>query len=246
MSPRDRWLAATGSVVRAALPAAPALVVEIGCGRSGGFVPMLQQQGYAAVGVDPEAPEGPQYRRVRFENYADDAGPVDALVASTSLHHVADPEVVVDQMAMLLRPGGKVVVIEAALEDFDQDTARWCFARLPESDAAPAAGRHHDHSRPNGDPDDEPGSWLEHHRTAWQASGLAWSDYWNRWRAAEGLHPAAAVLAALDRRFERLDLRRGPYVFSDLPGVDAEAEARAIRAGRIAAVGITWIGRSAS
>lgn len=68
MSARDLWLAANWRFVVDALPAAPARVVEIGCGSEGGFVPRLRADGYDAVGVDPEAPAGPErYHRVEFE-----------------------------------------------------------------------------------------------------------------------------------------------------------------------------------
>src|SRR5437764_3087741 len=72
--PDDRWLAAVWPFVRAQLPAAPAAVAEIGCGPLGGFVPVLRSAGYEAVGIDPEAPEGPWYRQAEFEDY--ETGPV--------------------------------------------------------------------------------------------------------------------------------------------------------------------------
>ena len=43
------------------------------------------------VGVDPEAPDGSNYRQVKFERYAPPQ-PLDCVVASLSLHHVADLE----------------------------------------------------------------------------------------------------------------------------------------------------------
>ena len=107
MTPDERWLAANWPFVRGQLPAAPARVVEIGCGPLGGFVPMLEAAGYQAIGVDPEAPPGPSYRQVEFERY-ETAGPADAVVACTSLHHVADLAGVLDQVGAVLvpRPGG--------------------------------------------------------------------------------------------------------------------------------------------
>jgi hypothetical protein len=85
----ERWLAANWPFVRDWIPAAPARVVEIGCGPLGGFVPMLESAGYHATGVDPDAPDGPSYRRVEFER-CEVPGPVNAVVTSASLHHVAD------------------------------------------------------------------------------------------------------------------------------------------------------------
>ena len=69
MTSDERWLAANWPFVRTHLPAAPARVVEIGCGPLGGFVPMLESAGYQATGIDPEAPAGSSYRQVEFESY---------------------------------------------------------------------------------------------------------------------------------------------------------------------------------
>jgi hypothetical protein len=79
----ERWLAANWPFVRAWLPAAPARVLEIGCGPLGGFVPMMEAAGYQAAGVDPEAPPGPAYRQAGFERHAV-PGQLDAIVACTS------------------------------------------------------------------------------------------------------------------------------------------------------------------
>jgi hypothetical protein len=67
MTSDKRWLASVWPFVLAQLPSVPATVVEIGCGPLGGFVPALLDDGYEAVGVDPEAPEAPAYHRIEFE-----------------------------------------------------------------------------------------------------------------------------------------------------------------------------------
>jgi hypothetical protein len=69
MTPDDRWLAAVWPFVRSQLPSAPATVLEVGCGPLGGVVPALLDGGYDAVGVDPEAPEGSDYKQVELERY---------------------------------------------------------------------------------------------------------------------------------------------------------------------------------
>jgi SAM-dependent methyltransferase len=135
MTPDDRWLAAVWPFVREQLPPAPAGVLEVGCGTLGGFVPALVDGGYQAVGVDPQAPEGSDYRRVEVER-DEPQHPVDCVVASLSLHHVADLDAALDRLQDLLAPAGKLVVVEWAWERFDEATARWGFARL----AAPAQG----------------------------------------------------------------------------------------------------------
>jgi SAM-dependent methyltransferase len=144
VSGAECWLAATWPFVRGALPAPGVKVLEIGCGPLGGFVPMLLHDGHDAVGVDPEAPDGPDYRRVEFERYQPRSR-VDAVVACTSLHHVADLGEVLDAVRLTLGSGGTLVVVEWASERFDLPTARWCFDRLAEPG-----------------PDEEP-DWLARH-----------------------------------------------------------------------------------
>src|SRR6266566_6284074 len=129
MTPGERWLTVTWPVVRACLPAPPARVVEVGCGPLGGFVPMLRANRYDAVGIDPQAPDAAHYQRIEFER-AELPRQVDAVVASTSLHHVADPAQVIDRITNTLRSGGALVVVEWGWEKFDQQTAEWCFERL--------------------------------------------------------------------------------------------------------------------
>jgi hypothetical protein len=58
------------------------------------------------------------------------------------------------------------------------------------------------------------------------------------------LHTGRAVLAALERRFDRLGLEWAPYLARMLRQPEAEAdEARAIEAGALDPVGLRWIGR---
>jgi SAM-dependent methyltransferase len=221
MTPDDRWLAAVWPFVRDQLPPAPARVLEVGCGRLGGFVPAMLDGGYSAVGVDPEAPGGPGYQRVEVERH-DPPWPVDGVVASASLHHVADLDEVLDRLAALLVPGGVVVVAEWAWERFDEPTARWCFARL----TPPAPGA-------------EP-SWLHHHQERWTASGQPWDAYLRAWAEQEGLHPGETIVRGLDARFSRRLHARGPYYFGDLATTSEAEEQAAIDTGQIRPGGIRY------
>jgi SAM-dependent methyltransferase len=207
-------------LVRGLLPEPPARIVEIGCGSLGGFVPMLRSNGYEAIGVDPEAPDEKDYRRVEFEN----AGPfsdLDAVVASTSLHHVADPEVVIDGVARALSPGGTVVVVEWDWEAFDEPTAEWCFERLGSEEEG----------------------WLRGRRDEWLASGRPWPVYLREWVQEHGLHGAEMLLGLLDRRFERTHLAHGPYFFPDLTETSEADELAAIQEGLIRATRVDYVGR---
>ncbi|HEV8650086.1 MAG TPA: methyltransferase domain-containing protein [Actinomycetes bacterium] len=225
MTPDDRWLAAVWPFVRGQLPPAPARVLEVGCGSLGGFVPALLDGGYQAVGVDPEAPEGSDYQRVEVERY-DPPWPVDCVVASTSLHHVAHLDDVLDRLQALLVPDGVLVVVEWAWERFDEATARWCFARL----APPPAV--------------EPG-WLHKHQERWAASGQPWDDYCRTWVEQEGLHPGEEILRGLDARFTRQLYTEGPYFFADLADTNEAEEQAAIDAGQIQAGGIRYAAKLA-
>jgi SAM-dependent methyltransferase len=221
MTPDDPWLGAVWPFVRGRLPAAPATVLEVGCGTLGGFVPALLDAGYQAVGVDPEAPERPGYRRIEFEQY-EPPQPVDGVVASLSLHHVAGLEAVLDRLAAQLVPGGVLVVVEWAWERFDEATARWCFARL--TPPAPGAA---------------PG-WLHKHQERWAASGQPWDGYLRAWPTEERLHPGVEIMRGLDARFDRQFYVQAPYFFADLADISEAEEQAAIDAGLIQAGGIRY------
>ena len=222
MTPDERWLAAVWPFVRAWLPGSPAGVLEIGCGPLGGFVPALRSAGYQAAGVDPEAPEGPWYHRIEFERYEVPA-PGQAVVACTSLHHVADLGEVLNLAGAALVPGGTLIVVEWARERFDEATARWCFARLPPPSADPG--------------------WLQERHDQWRASGLPWDSYCRAWAEEEGLHAGQDIVRRLDARFDPQSLTYGPYFFPDLAGVSETEEQAAIDAGEIQANRIAYVGR---
>jgi 2-polyprenyl-3-methyl-5-hydroxy-6-metoxy-1,4-benzoquinol methylase len=221
MTAAERWLAAVWPRVRAWLPVPPARVLEIGCGPQGGFVPQLRRSGYEVVGVDPEAPDEADYRRSTFE-HVDLEGRFDAVVASTSLHHVADPAEVIGHASRMLAGSGTVVVIEWEWESFDEPTARWCFARLG--------------------PDEDAG-WLHRLRDEWATSGQAWEAYLRAWVEQERIHSSAALLRLLDRTFDRQHLSHEAYVFPDLAGTSEEDELAAIEAGKIRATRVDYVGR---
>jgi SAM-dependent methyltransferase len=220
MTPAERWHAAISPFVHTHLPTPPARVLEIGCGTLGGFVPMLRAGGYEATGIDPDAPDGSGYQRTTFER-AELPERVDAVMASTSLHHVNDPAEVLDRVASVLVGGGTLIVVEWAWEDFDEATARWCFDRLATS---------HEHG------------WLHRHRENWLASERSWELYLSDWACREGLHAGRRLLDALDQRFDRVFLNRGPYLFVDLPDTSEAAEQLAIDRGEIRATRIDYVG----
>jgi SAM-dependent methyltransferase len=223
----ERWLASTFPFVRQHLPASPARVLEIGCGPLGGFVPELRAHGYDALGIDPQAPEGIDFQQTEFEN-ADISQPADVVVACASLHHVADLADVVDRIASALAPPGALIVVEWAWERFDEETARWCFARLgPDDDSA------------------EPG-WLRRHRNDWAASGQSWDSYLAGWAEHERLHRGEVIVRTLQARFDTRLLANGPYFYADLARTTADDEQAAIEAEQIQATCIRYVGQPRS
>jgi SAM-dependent methyltransferase len=215
----QRWLSALWPFVRAHLPPAPSRVLEIGCGPTGGFVPAMREHGYHAVGVDPAAPPGPGYHQREFEHH-EPTGPVDAIVACTSLHHVGDLGHVLDHAAAALAPGGVLIVVEWAYEKFDEATARWCFGRLPGSGEQ---------------------SWLHSHRDLWLRSDQPWHTCLDAWARRERLHSGHAIAQALMARFHTRVLTQAPYFFPDLHLTSETDEQAAADSGEIRATGIRYV-----
>jgi SAM-dependent methyltransferase len=220
MTSGERWLAATWPLVQAHLPPAPARVMDVGCGRLGGFVPILRSNGYDAVGIDPQAPDEPHYQRIEFEHSAIPHR-FDVAIASIALHHVGSPAKVIDRIVGALESGGSVVVVEWGWEKFDEPTRAWCFDRLG--------------------PDDNAG-WLHRRRKEWLASGHDWQTYMREWGEREALNPSDVLVRLLDERLDRRLFARRPYFFPDLPEVSEDDEQRAIDAGQIRACRIDYVG----
>jgi SAM-dependent methyltransferase len=230
VTPDERWLAAVWPFIRAGLPAQPARparpaqpahVLVLGCGPLGGFVPMLRAAGYDATGVDMAAPDAPGYHRVEFERY-DVPQPVEAIVACTALHHVADLAAVVRRLASALAPDGRLIVVEWARERLDAATAAWCFARLP----GPENGT----------------GWLHNRRAEWLASGQDWDTYLRSWATGQGHHSGRQMLAALAAHFVCRSQEYGPYFFPYLADVSEADEQAAIDAGHLQATRLQYVG----
>lgn len=135
---------------------------------------------------------------------------MNCVVASLSLHHVANLDAALDRLRDLLAPGGALVVVEWAWERFDEPTAQWCFARL----APPAPGP----SRAG--------------CTSTSSGGRPPDGYLREWATEEGLHPGEQILRGLDMRFTREHAADAPYLFADLADTSETEEQAAIDAGQ--------------
>lgn len=123
--------------VESNLPRTPSRILEVGCG-TGELARALAGRGHDVTAIDPQAPEGPIFRKVTLEEFAE-SEPFDAVVASTSLHHIHDLAAALDKIRSLLRPGGVLILNEFGWDRMDDKTAAWCASRLPVEDG-PVSG----------------------------------------------------------------------------------------------------------
>jgi SAM-dependent methyltransferase len=130
--------------VEAHLPAAPARVLEVGCGR-GRLALAMAQLGHRVTAIDPEAPEGAIFQAVSLEEFAD-PGPFDAVVASLALHHIPDLAGALAKVERLLRPGGRLILNEHAYDRLDEPTARWYLERRAAVDPHASSSLEHCHA----------------------------------------------------------------------------------------------------
>lgn len=117
------------------LPPPPAQVLEVGCGEEGGVVDVLAEAGYEVLGIDPDAPEGPRFRRITLEQLEEPAR-YDAVVASRVLHHVNPLGPAIDKLARL---APLLLVDEFAWERIDAATQQWYEAHHRQLTAAGAS-----------------------------------------------------------------------------------------------------------
>jgi SAM-dependent methyltransferase len=199
--------------VTAQLPEPPARVLEVGCGL-GELTTALAAAGYEALGIDPSAPEGDLFRRLKLEELDASEGPFDAVVAAFSLHHVRDLERGLDRIAELLGDDGLLVLDELAWDRIDEPTLDWL---LGQQQAFAAAG------------DDAPAS-LDELRSRWEAEHL-------------GVHGFDALGHALDERFRERQFTWVPHLYRGLGGAEtAVLEEALIEGGAIRALGFRYVG----
>jgi SAM-dependent methyltransferase len=138
--------------VRAALPAPPARVLEVGAG-AGELAAALRAAGWDVVAIDPAADGAEGVEPLALLDAPGDDGSFDAAVAVVSLHHVEPLEESCARLAALVRPGGILAIDEFDVAGFDERAARWQTAQRaaagighPEHEASWSEDlRHHMH-----------------------------------------------------------------------------------------------------
>jgi SAM-dependent methyltransferase len=118
--------------VASVLPPVPARLLEVGCG-AGDLARSLAARGYDVTAIDPHAPDGPLFQQVTLEDFTD-TEPFDAVVASTSLHHIHDLTAALEKIRDLLRPRGVVILNEFGWDRMDERTARWFASHVAAPD----------------------------------------------------------------------------------------------------------------
>jgi SAM-dependent methyltransferase len=99
-------------------------VLEVGCG-AGELAFALEAEGYEVTAIDPAAPDGPIFRRIKLEELEDDAR-FDAVVARGVFHHMGESlEPNLDRVARVLEGGGPFVLDEFGPDRLDDVTAAW-------------------------------------------------------------------------------------------------------------------------
>ncbi len=112
------------------LPAPPARVLEVGCGR-GALAAALADLGHEVTGVDRDAEmaaaAGERGVPVIHADVHDVSGEYDVVLFTRSLHHVEDLDGVLAHAPTLLAPGGQVVIEEFAWERVDRAAADFLY-----------------------------------------------------------------------------------------------------------------------
>jgi SAM-dependent methyltransferase len=124
-------IAETISYLRRVLPAPPARVLDVGCGR-GELLNALGAEGYAVLGIDTDTESvaraealGGRAIEANFLSFEDE--PFDVVLFGRSLHHIFPLGAALERARELLAPGGSLVAEEFAVESVDASTARWLY-----------------------------------------------------------------------------------------------------------------------
>ncbi|HWN83366.1 MAG TPA: methyltransferase domain-containing protein [Candidatus Udaeobacter sp.] len=189
----------TLAFIAAHLPPGPARLLEVGCG-DGALAIRLQARGHEIVAIDASRKavararaRGLDARQVEWPAF-DDPTPFDAVLFTRSLHHIGPLAPAVRRAREILRPRGRVLVEDFARHEVAPLAAEWLYQVLALLDGAGLLRRQSDPllgaMRREGDA-----------LAAWQAAH------------DPHLHSAAAMRAALQAEFRRVETAVVPYLY---------------------------------
>ncbi len=236
-------------------------VLEVGCG-NGQLSWRLAHLGLQVVGLDIALPrQRPTHPRLRFEKgdfYKFKDEPFDAVLFTSSLHHLHPLEGALRRARNLLLPTGLVVLDEFDRLAADEDTARWYYEAggLLTQAGVFKAEREHPGHRPHGTHGGHAGhgSHAGHGRPSGAEDPLA------RWQREHQhlpeLHTGRTMLDGLRKVGELIEVTRVAYLFRSLcvrlgeapRGLNVaefllQAEEQRIRGGSLRAVGLRAVCR---
>jgi SAM-dependent methyltransferase len=206
-------------------------ILEVGCGR-GEVARRLGNAGFRVTALDRvlhDRTPAPGVAFVEHDFLTYDGGPFDAVVFTSSLHHIWPLPAAIDRAFRLLEPGGLLVADDFDLDAPNPETLRWYYDVQELLAAADLFPR--DHVDPPG------------------------SDVVARWRLAHlhdpPLHTGVAMRRAIAERFDLRDVHGAAFLYRyvtkhlphDARGVAIaqhvySTERRGITDGTLAAVGL--------
>lgn len=143
-------------------------VLEIGCG-NGDLACHLIEHGHEVLALDTDADaiekaakRGVEAKQIDFIHFKTQEK-FDAVVCSRSFHHIHPTKDAVEKAALLLKPGGKLILEEFAYERLDQNSAVWYFGLYSLLQAENPERRIHGPKLESEQiPQDPLSIWLEH------------------------------------------------------------------------------------
>jgi SAM-dependent methyltransferase len=168
-------------------------ILEVGCGR-GDVARRLGAAGFRITAVDLALPDPSPSTNVTFierDFLRLDAGPFDAIVFTSSLHHISPIDAAIDRAHRLLAPAGLLVADDFDLDAPNAATLRWYYDVQELLAAAELFPRERV---------DPPGS-----------------DVLQRWRVAHSdqppLHTGVQMRRAIAERFDLRDVHGAAYLY---------------------------------